>query len=184
MTMIAAHPFPSQSEIASPQRVSRQRSILLFHLGDQAYGIPLHAVQEVVLMPELARPHNSPAMLAGFLNLAGKAISVLRLSSLFGLPEQPIKLYTPIIVLRHPDYHLALVVEKMSRIVSLSENAFMPVPGKHSLNGCIEGVATIAGQSIFLLSPQRILFEKEQQYLAELQDREQARLRELEESIP
>jgi chemotaxis signal transduction protein len=168
--MIAAHPFPSQSEIASPQRVSRQRSILLFHLGDQAYGIPLHAVQEVVLMPELARPHNSPAMLAG--------------SSLFGLPEQPIKLYTPIVVLRHPDYHLALVVEKMSRIVSLSENAFMPVPGKHSLNGCIEGVATIAGQSIFLLSPQRILFEKEQQYLAELQDREQARLRELEESIP
>ena len=134
-------------------------------------------------MAQISRPPNSPAMLAGFLNLGGKAIPVLRLDWLLGLAEHPIGLYTPLIVLHDPDYHFALMVEKILRICSIPDEAFLPVEDKNSLNGCIRGVATHTEQSILLLSPRRILFEKEQQCLAEFQDREHARLRELEVSI-
>ena len=40
-----------------------------------------------------------PAVLVGSLNLAGTAIPVLRLGQLFGLPDLPPSLYTPLVIL-------------------------------------------------------------------------------------
>jgi purine-binding chemotaxis protein CheW len=162
----------------------RQPALLVFHLAGQAYGIRLQEVREVVPMAQLSRPPGLPAVLAGFLNLAGTAIPVLRLGRLFGLPDQPPGLYTPLLVLRHPDSHLALMVDNVSRILAVAGDAVLPVPENHSFNDCVVGVVADADRVVLLLSPERILLEKEQQCLAEFQDREQARLRELEGPKP
>jgi purine-binding chemotaxis protein CheW len=154
--------------------------LLVLHLAGQAYGIPLKEVREVVPLPHLFRPPSLPAVLAGFLNLAGTAIPVLRLGHLFGLPDQPPGLHTPLVVLRHPDTHLALMVDRVTRILAVSADAILPLPENHSFNDCVEGMVTDADHVVLLLSPERILLEKEQQCLAEFQDREQARLRDLE----
>ena len=76
------------------------------------------------------------------------------------------------------------MVEKVSGVVALSDDALIPVPGNHSLNDCVTGALTVAGRVAHLLSPERILLDKEQQCLAELQDREQVRLRDLEGHSP
>jgi purine-binding chemotaxis protein CheW len=161
-----------------------RRALLLFHLAGQAYGLPLSQVREVVLLAELSRPPDLPIVVAGFLNLGGIAIPVLRLNHLFGLPPQPTGLYTPLILLRHPDSPLALLVDRVDRILSVSTEAVVALPENHSFNDCVEGVATVEDRLILLLSPERILLEKEQQCLAEFQYREQARLRGLQESQP
>ncbi len=99
---------------------------------------------------------------------------------LFGLTEQPPGLYTPLIVLRSPEMRLVLMADQLSGIVAVSEEAVVSVPEDHSFNDCVVGMATVEGRVVLLLSPERLLLDKEQQCLAELQDREQARLRELE----
>src|SRR5581483_12384644 len=55
---------------AAPERprAARTRSLLVFHLGSQAYGLPLHEVQEVLTLAALSRPPGLPSLLAGFLN--------------------------------------------------------------------------------------------------------------------
>ncbi len=158
----------------------RRRSLLVFSLAGQAYGLPLRDVQEVLPMARLTRPPDLPAVLAGFLNLRGTAVPVLRLGRLFGLPEQPSGLYTPLIVLRSPDTPLVLLADQLSGIVAVSDAAVVAVPEDHSFNDCVVGMATVDGRVVLLLSPARLLLDKEQQCLAELQDREQARLREME----
>jgi purine-binding chemotaxis protein CheW len=161
-----------------------QRPLLLFHLGGQAYGLPLEDVLEIVPLAELSRPPGLPALLAGFLNLGGKALPVLRLDRLFGLPELVPGLYTPLVILRSTSHPLALLVETVSRIVTISADAVVPVPAGESFNDCALGMVTLDGHVVLLLSAERLLLDKEQQCLAELQDREQARLRALEEIRP
>ena len=91
----------SQVTQARP-RAQRHHALLLFHVGGEEYGIPLRHLQEVVLMARLSRSPGLPGILAGFLNLGGSAIPVLRLDRLLGLSEQTPGLYTPLIVLATP----------------------------------------------------------------------------------
>jgi purine-binding chemotaxis protein CheW len=157
---------------------------MVFHLAEQAYALPLRAVQEVVPLASLSQPPGLPSVLAGFLNLGGTAVAVVRLDRLFGLPDQPVGLYTPLLILRQVDPPIALLVDRVSEILTIPQEAILPLRENHSFNDCAEGVATVGARVILLLSAQRILLDKEQQCLAEFQDREQARLRELEEVRP
>jgi purine-binding chemotaxis protein CheW len=137
-----------------------------------------------VPLAELSRPPGLPQLLAGFLNRAGVAVAVLRLDRLFGLSEIIPGLHTPLLILRSADPPLALLVERVSRIARLPDDAVLPVPAGESFNDCAEGVATLNGQLVVLLSAERLLLEKESQCLAELQDAEQARLLQLEGPRP
>ena len=163
---------------------SARRALVIFHLGGQAYGLPLEEVLEIVPLALLSRPPGLPAMMAGFLGLEGQAVPVLRLDRLFGLPELTPGLYTPLLILRSPGHPLALLVEKVSRITAVAADAVVPVPPGESFNDCAEGVVTLDSHVVLLLSPERLLLDKEQQCLAEFQDLEQARLRALEGDRP
>jgi purine-binding chemotaxis protein CheW len=162
----------------------KNRPLVVLHIGSQAYALPLAELDELVPMAQLSRPPGLPGVLDGFLNLGGTAVPVLRLDRLFGLPELTPGLYAPLLILRHPDYRMALLVEKVSRISSVPATAVLPVPQGESFNDCVEGVLTLDGHFILLLSSERLLLEKEHQCLAELRDLEQARLRELDGPRP
>ena len=90
-------------------------------------------------MATLSRPPVVPSLLAGFLNLAGIAVPVLRLDRLFGLPDLALGRYTPLVLLRQRECPLALLVERVSRIVAVPEEAILPVPANQAFNDCVEG---------------------------------------------
>jgi purine-binding chemotaxis protein CheW len=173
---------PEAVPVKSP--VPSGQTLLVFHLAGQAYALPLGEVREIVPLAALSQSPGLPSVLAGFLNLGGTAVPVVRLDRLFRLPDQATGLYTPLLILRQADPPLALLVEKVSEILTLSNGAVLPLRDGHSFNDCAEGVVTAGERVILLLSAERLLLEKEQQCLAEFQDREQARLRELEEVRP
>jgi purine-binding chemotaxis protein CheW len=155
--------------------------LLVFRLGPQAYALPLAEVREVIPLAALYAPPLMPALLAGFLNLGGTAVPVVRLDRLFDLPEPPPPgRYTPLLLLRAHEGSLALLVERIDSIVKLADADVLPVAPEQAFNDCVTGVATVDAHVVLILSSERLLLEKEQQYLAEVQDREQARLRAVE----
>ena len=173
-----------ETRVAPRTPPTKQRSVVVFHLGGQAYALPLQEVQEIVPMALLSRPPGMPSLLAGFLNLGGTVVPVVRLDRLFVLADQPVGLYTPLLILRSSTARVALMVEKVSEIMTLRDGDLLPVRENHSFNDCVEGMVTRNGRVVLLLDPERILLDKEHQFLAELQDREQARLRAWEGSGP
>lgn len=166
------------SDRATPES---RRKLLVFDLAGQAYALPLEEIQEVLFMAMLSQPPGVPATVAGVLNLGGDAVPVLRLDRLFGLPEQAPGLYTPLLLLRHGDPRLALLVEAVRETLTVAGADILPIPADHSFNDCADGMITHGDRVILLLSAERLLLEKEHQHLAELQDREQSRLQEWEE---
>ncbi len=170
-------PAPVRGETRS---LRRAESVLIFHLPGAACALPLAAVREIVPMALLSRPPGLPALLEGFLNLAGTAVPVVRLDRLFHLPELALGLYTPLLILRTSEDRVALMVESVRGIVAVPPDDIRAGFDGGSFNDCVEGEFTAGERVVHLLSLERLLLEKERQCLAELRAVEQDRLRDLE----
>lgn len=167
---------PLASAVLPPQR------LMVFRLGRQAYAVPLTAVQEVLSMPGLSVPPGLPPMLAGFFRLDSEAVAVLHLAHLLQGEQQPIHLYTPLIVLQSPGPSLALIVDEIVNIIPFEQCDFVPVMDKSSINECTQGILRRGSEHVIVLFPDRLLLKAEQQRLTELTALEQTRLAELEEA--
>jgi purine-binding chemotaxis protein CheW len=158
-----------------------ERSLVVVDICDKACGLPLENVQEIVPIASLYRPPTIPSLLDGFLNLRGTAVPVIRLGRVFRLEERPLDLYTPLVILRGGGYLIALLVDSVSCIFSVSGDALLPVQKEHCFNDCTEAEAVVEGRVIHVLSLERLLIEKQRQFLEEFQEIEQQRLNDLEE---
>jgi len=157
--------------------IDPQRVLLVFHLAGRIAAFPLESVERVAPMAELARPPGLPSPVEGILNLAGSAIPVLRLDRLLQLPEQPPGLYSMLIVLKGvSNGRVAMLVDRVSEILSVSESELLLIGKEHSLNACAEAALPAQGRLIHLLSPTRILLEKERETLSEFHVMAQRRL--------
>jgi purine-binding chemotaxis protein CheW len=165
----------------SDTRSQTVRKVVIFHLADQAYAIPLAMVLEILPMALLAQPPGLPPLLAGFLNLRGAAVPVVRLTRLFGLADQAPGLYTPLLIVRCGDNSLALLVDAVKAVAQIEESASLPLRENFCFNDCAERLVIFGGTNIVLLSCQRLLREQEQRRINELTAIEQARLVSFEE---
>lgn len=130
-------------------------------------------------MASLFSPPGMPSALAGFLDLRGAAIPILRLDQLFTLPEQPAGLHTPLLILQGIPLAFGLLVEAVHQIIPITPDFLRPLPEKQVFHGCATALVEINGEVIHLLSVERLLLENERCKLAEFQTAVQGRLRRL-----
>lgn len=154
-----------------------QRVLLVFHLAGQLAAVPLAEVERIAPMAHLARPPGLPSPVEGILNLAGRAVPVWRLDRLLQLPERSPGLYSMLILLKGiADCRTAMLVDRVSEILSVPQSALLPVEAKDSFNACAEAEVSIKGRMIHLLSPARMLLRQEREALTEFQTMAQRRL--------
>jgi purine-binding chemotaxis protein CheW len=156
------------------------RDLLVFQSSGLCCAFPLESVREIVPMAMLSRPPGLPPVLAGFLDLRGVAIPILRLDRLFKLPEQPCGLYTPLIILGDAERPLGILVGAVRQIVRPDAASFLPLPEGHVFHDCATTTVEVGADVVYLLSPERLLLENERRLLAEFQLVAQERLAHLE----
>ena len=185
---------PGVSEPAPPSADVVRRSatpiptpelrVCVFELAGQRFGLRLESVSEVVPMAALSRPPAMPVLLEGFLNLRGTVVPVLRIARVLGLAPDPLGLHTPLIIVRSAALPLALLVNRVTGIISLRSDEVLPIAESDSFNGCVQGRLTTGGDgAVHLLSLPRLLLTKEQQMLAHFRDVELLRLRQTGEEL-
>jgi purine-binding chemotaxis protein CheW len=153
------------------------RRLLVFQMESRLVALPLEAVERITPMAELACPPGLPSALEGVLNLAGAAIPVLRLDRLFELPPQKLTLYSMLVVLRVSlEGRIAMRVDRVTEILSVAEDAFLPIDQEDSFNSCAEATVAVGAGTIHVLSPTRMLLKKEHEALLAFQAMAQRRL--------
>jgi purine-binding chemotaxis protein CheW len=153
---------------------------LLVAIAGTECALPRRAVREILPLPRLWRPPGVPAALAGFLNLAGRAVPVLDLAVLFGLgrPEAArVSLYRHLVLL-HGEPPLALMVDRVADVVRVAPDQVRPVADAATLNGCLAAEIGIGERLVHGLAVERILLAEEQARLAAQTRDAQARLAE------
>jgi len=163
-------------------------NLLIFHAGGLDCAFPIEAVQEVVPMATLFSPPGLPSGLAGFLNLRGTAIPILRLDRLLELPERQPGLHTPMIVLRGaaralgPNYcTTGVLVDSVHAIVPTASARLLDIPESGTFRGCATAALELDGDPVHLLSAAALLDLNESRLLADYSAMAQARLRHMEQ---
>jgi purine-binding chemotaxis protein CheW len=168
-----SEPLPKSSDAGT-------RHFVLFYVDEQGYGIATQYVQEVIPLPETVTLPTSPEFLEGFLNVAGVATPVVRVDRLVGLPRSESGLYTPVMILQGLDSPLALLVDRVHRVVQLAPHQIARISGSATVNDFAEGVAEFDGEQVIIVDPERLLLEEETRCLEALRETAQQRVQQAE----
>lgn len=129
-------------------------------------------------MASLASPPGLPGVVAGFLNLRGNAVPIVRLDRLFGLPAWDPSLYSPLIILR-TERPLGILVDSVKEVALPGDETSVGLGSASVFNDCVSAEVDVNGARVSILNPKRILVEQELQAISEFQTMAQQRLREL-----
>lgn len=158
------------------------QDLLVFHSSGLDCAFPVAAVREIVPMATLYASPGLPSGLAGFLDLRGTAVPIIRMDRLFDLPEQLPGLHTPMIVLRGVLGPFGVAVDSVRAIVPAPSTWLVSVPPDRTFGGCTTGVFQLDGDLVSLLSPAALLTAAEDRLLADYGATAQARLLHLQET--
>lgn len=158
--------------------------IILFDVCAIACALRRHEVRELLPLPRLWRPPSLPRPVAGFFNLGGAAVPVVRLDVLFGLergeeaPETDLYRHLILVDGLAGAGPAALLADRVLDLTHADDAQISPVRPEETLNGCVEAEIDHGGRLVHLLSLERILFVEEKQVLADLGRHAQSRLSE------
>jgi len=91
-----------------------------FRVADQWLGIPVVAVQEVLVQQRIARVPLAPAEVEGFLNLRGQIVTAVCLRTSLGLPmREPTAPFMNVVV-REDAELFSLIVDEVGDVVAVN----------------------------------------------------------------
>jgi purine-binding chemotaxis protein CheW len=127
--------------------------VVICRLGDESYGLDIASVYEIIRFQESTAVPTAPIFVDGVINLRGRIIPVMDLSSRFGMSRSATTKSTRIIVAGTGGTRVGLVVDAVTEVLMLSEEAVEPTPEVASGNesAYIRGIAKLAGQLVILL---------------------------------
>jgi len=149
---------------------------VLFAVGGEAFALPAPAVAEVLPTAELACPPGMPPALAGFLDLGGTAVAVLRTGRLLGLDDEADpELYGHMLLLGEPCVGLALMVDRVVAVRRVPAGDRRQIGPDETFRGCVVGEIADPQGAAHLLSVDRLLSEAERQKLQAFRQAEAGR---------
>lgn len=150
--------------------------IVIFRVGSEACALERTLVRQIAPVPTLSRPPLTPPALAGFLNLGGEALPVIRAERLFSAESVDASIYNHVLIVRVDGESFGLLVDRVTDVRDVDLGALRPVEADASLNGCVAGDITVEDAPVHLLSGDRLLLAAERVQIEQLRAAEQARL--------
>jgi purine-binding chemotaxis protein CheW len=118
-----------------PARAAGERRVktvqfVVFRLGDEEFGLPVDAVDEVARLPEtLTRLPKAPKFLSGVINLRGDILPVIDQRKRFGMaPYGGPAGRQRLLVLRGGKHRAGLVVDAISQVLTVPEDLVAEAP--------------------------------------------------------
>ncbi len=91
--------------------------LVAFKLGDEEFGVPIQAVQEIVRPPSVTRVPFAPGFIEGIANLRGEILPILSLRKRLGMPYREVDSNTRIVVLKSHKATTGIIVDSVSEVL-------------------------------------------------------------------
>ena len=143
---------------------------VIFRLGDQEYGLPIHAVDEIARPPDhITRLPKSPAFIDGVMNLRGIVVPIVDLRRRFEIASKSSASAQRILVLAVGGGKTGFMVDSVSEVMKVPADAIRPAPEVSAEQMRLIGrVANLdaQGRMILLVDPAQLLDRVEADVLA------------------
>lgn len=148
-----------------------EEQFLLFRIGDEEFGLPVAAVEEVAPLPsKLTRLPKAPTFVKGVVNLRGEVIPVIDQAQRFGSSAtgggRP-----RIVVVRIDDLRAGFVVDEVSAVARFGAAALRAAPDLGSEGTQVfERIANLPDEQriVLIVSPRELLSRAERDLLRDL----------------
>jgi len=145
---------------------------LIFSLGEENYGLPIGAVDEVIRLPDsITRMPNAPAFVTGVINLRGKALPLIDQRLRFEAREGDAAAKPRAIVVTIDQLRAGFIVDGVSEVVAIPVSALSAAPDFSSERAAVfDRVAHIEadGRMILLVDPRELLTRAERDVVSAL----------------
>lgn len=149
---------------AAPATLNAQTGkYLTIALDNEAYGIAVLKVREIIRMQKVTPVPQVPDYVKGVLNLRGRVIPIIDLRAKFSLQAQFTERTCIVVVQVQPPGALPLVmgliVDSVDEVVNLTAGDIEPTPdfGTRIDTSCLTGMAKVKGQVKMLLDIDRVV---------------------------
>jgi chemotaxis signal transduction protein len=143
-----------------------QRPLLLFSVATWRLALPLKDVRRIVPLPLLQAPLGAPRFVEGFFDFQGEPVATLRLDRLFGLEEEKLGIYTPLLVLSVGGLAVALHVGRVDGVLNANDTEIQPIGRDETFNACVVGRFGERGETVYLLAKDELLLAEERARVA------------------
>ncbi len=132
---------------------------LTFMLGDDAYGLTIRVVTEIVCLQDITPAPNFPDYIKGIINLRGKVIPVMDVRARFKMLAREPDERTCIVVVRVDGQSVGLIVDTVSEVVDIDDAQIEPPPKLHAGAGSpvIQGVGKLEDGVKILLNAHTLI---------------------------
>jgi purine-binding chemotaxis protein CheW len=142
-----------------------ESQIVVCQLGQESYGLDISSVYEIIRFQECTAVPASPPFVDGVINLRGRIIPVMDMASRFDQRRSETSKSTRIIVAGTNGMRVGLVVDAVTEVLMVSEDAVEPTPEVASGYDAayIRGIAKLGQELVILLNLGALFGEQEAQ---------------------
>ena len=149
----------------SDRSQGEERQFVVFRLGEDEFGLPIEAVNEVARVPEqISRLPKTPKFLEGVINLRGEVLPVVDQRRRFDMPPIKERSARRLIVVRTERHRAGLIVDAVLEVLRCSVDDIEPAPNlTNEAIRLVHGVINLeqAGRMVLLLDPAELLTRAE-----------------------
>lgn len=135
-----------------------KRELIAFRIGEQEFCVDITTVREIRgFVPATPLPH-APAYVNGVINLRGTVLPVIDLGLRMGLSKIEPTARSVIVVARIENQLFGLLVDAVSDILTVTDEAIQPTPNVASelAQSFVRGVIALEGRMISLIAADAI----------------------------
>jgi purine-binding chemotaxis protein CheW len=148
------------------------QEFLTFTLGLEEYAIDILRVQEIRGYDQVTAIANSPAFIKGVINLRGAIVPIVDLRIKFNLSSVTYDQFTVVIILNVLKRIIGVVVDSVSDVIALADEAIRPPPefGSTFNTEYLKGLATVEERMLILVDIEKLMSSGEMALLNEAVD--------------
>ncbi len=155
-------------EPAELEEDTQRDKFLTFALGNEAFGIEIKHVTEIIGVQPVTEVPELPEYIRGIINLRGKIIPVMDVRLRFRKQFREYNDRTCVIVIDVKDVSIGLIVDSVSEVLSIPGSDIVAPPDiSRSGNRYIKGIGKTGSEVKLILDCEKLLSEDELDSLSE-----------------
>ena len=154
----------SHNQISKPAQNDNRgegngRELVAFRIGEQEFCVDIMSVREIRgWTPATPIPH-APSYVNGVINLRGAVLPIVDLAARLGFPKTQPTARSVIIVARSQQQLFGLLVDAVSDILTVTDDALQPPPDMATefAKQFVRGVMALEGRMVSLIATDNVL---------------------------
>lgn len=136
-----------------------EKQLVVFRLAEEAYGVDIGTVREIIRRQEITQVPNTPEYVEGVINLRGKVCPVIDLRKCFDVTVGEVTSESRIVVVEVNGEDVGVIVDAVNEVLRIPSDCIAPSSAvvANGDSSAVEGIVNLGERLIILVELETLL---------------------------